>query len=1282
MPPTVPANRRRRVPTTLPELLAEQTANRPEDIAVIAGERTRTFAELAADSAGLAAFLQRHGVGADTPVGLFLDPGVELITGVWGVLRAGGAYLPLSPQYPANRLRYMLADARVDLVLTAEALRSEIAGFAPEGTRIVTVEEVARSALANALPSDGPRHDSLAYVIYTSGSTGTPKGVMIEHHAIVNQMRWLRRAHGLDADATVVAKTPMSFDAAQWELLACGVGSTVVLARAGAYRDPDALIETIRGHEVTTLQCVPTLLQALVDTGDLGTCTSLRRVFSGGEALSRRLAARCLDQLPGAELVNLYGPTECTVNTSAHRVDKDVIANGPNTVSIGAPAAGTSYHVLDEHRRPLAVGEVGELYIGGVQLARGYLRQPELTAQRFIDPGEHLGHQRLYRTGDLVYRNADGTVQFVGRVDNQVKLRGFRIELDEVRHAVEAHTWVRAAAAIVADDPRTGHQKLVTFVELDPAEASVMDQGEAGAHHRSKASKLQVKAQLDQLGCRDDADVDARTIIALPGTEATSRQRGRAFARKTYRFFDGGQVSIDDLLRTLRGPVSVARNRGLDELTLTELGEILRNFGQFHSDERLLPKYAYASPGALYATQLYLEAGEVAGLPDGVYYYHPARHVLVRMSGTSQAVTPGISVHFVGKNQAIEPVYTKNIQEVLEIEAGHMVGLFDAVLPGYGYGIGELTDACHNASVLGELDVAADDRYLGSVRIVPFAAAAPDDGTEMYVQSHPGRIPELPAGQYRYADGQLHRVADDLVERNDVIAINQAVYDRASFGITLRGRGGPEWARYLALGRTAQHLAMSGAAVGMMPSGYSSRTGDDLAAARKLATILADGADAPTYFILGGRISEEQRRSEGMREDIVHMKGPAELIRDDLTAELPDYMVPNAVRVVDRLPELANGKVDAAALARLEADAESIPLVAPRTPDEERIHAIWQQALDCESLSVRDDFFACGGNSLIAVSLVHRLNREFGCDLPMQVLFESPTIEALARTVSGRRPMRGSRLVRLSDAGAGPAMFCWPGLGGYPMNLRPLATALGADRPVYGVQAHGVNSGEQPYPTLADMAEHDVDLVRGTQAAGPYVLCGYSFGARLAFEVARRLEAAGERVEHLFLLAPGSPRIDGARATDTVAVPSYRDRAYLMVLFSVFAGRIDGPHLAECLAEVTDDDSFAAFIADRFPAFEPAQVRRIVRIVRDTYRMRGTALVADRLAAPVSVFTARGDQRSFIETPAGRMVADPAIVRLPAGHYRLLGEPHVERLAAMLRERLAGNDARADTLAS
>ncbi|MCX2952793.1 amino acid adenylation domain-containing protein [Lentzea sp. NEAU-D7] len=1252
------------------EMFGDAVAAHPDRVAVAGDDRSLTYRELAASVKTAASRLNAAGVAPDDCVGVFVEPSAELVVAVWSVVCAGGGYVPLSPDYPDERLRYMLHDARPRVVLTQRSLRARLAAIAPPGIEVVCVEEITRTT--GPVPARqwaAPRPEHLAYVIYTSGSTGVPKGVMVEHGAVANQLGWLHDVHGLGPGSVVLQKTPLSFDAAQWEVLAPACGATVVAGTPGLHRDPDRLVDTIVRHRVTTLQCVPTLLRALVDGGRATECTSLRQIGSGGETLTRSLADECLREVPWAELVNLYGPTECTINASAHVVSREELLDGPPAVPLGIPAHGTYFRVLDERCAPVSPGEIGELFIGGRQLARGYLGRPDLTAQRFVPDPFTPEPARLFRSGDLVRADADGTVHFVGRADNQVKLRGFRVELDEIRLAIEAHDWIRTAAVLVKPDARTGFENLVACIELDPRQAFLMDQGNHGAHHQSKASRLQVRAQLSNPGLRPQADLAGLPRVALPGREPTAAQRREVFARKTYRFYDGGEVTAADLLDVLNRRPAGSGSLRPEDVDAGTLGEVLRWFGQFHSGERLLPKYGYAAPGALYAVQLYLEVRGVAGLAAGHYYYHPVDHELVLVRPLAQAGPARLLVHCVGRRSVVEPVYRNNVDEVLEIETGHLAGLFEEILPRHGLGLRALG---LTAGIEDALGCAPDDHHTATFEIVAWQGGEPDLA-DLYVQVHPGGVADLSAGQYRHTGGELRRIADDLVLRRDVIAINQEVYDRARFGVTVIARADEPWRRYVDLGRVMQRISMNDAHLGFMSSGYSSASGNPLPSALKIDAVLrrCELPTGPSYFFVGGRISPEQRASEGMREDAVHMRGPAEIVRDDLAELLPDYMVPNKVVVFDALPVTANGKVDLRALLdseRTDAGPGDRPLTAPRTAAERRVAAAWSAALRCDDVSVHDDFFVLGGNSLIAVTLINRLNKEFGTAVPLQTLFEAPTVAGLAERFERGGAQAALRLIPLRPQGSAEPVFCWPGLGGYPMNLRPLARELGLDRPFYGVQARGVNPGETAHDSVAAAAAEDVAEIRARQPHGPYTLWGYSFGARLAFEAAHQLEQAGERVENLVLLAPGAPVVVLDGVPTTAVEGDYRDPAFVAILLSVFTGRIDHPCLPECLRTVHDDAGFAAFVARRFD-LDAELVGRITAVVRSTFEPEYTfaELRGRRLGAPVTIVKARGDDYSFLESHNGFTRRPPVVLRLNADHYSMLDHPDLAELVGVLR---------------
>lgn len=1257
--------------TTLPRLLLARSQKYADAIAISDSEGEYTYEATVMRAVGIAVCLRSRGATYNECVGLFLDSSADLPLAMWGILLSGAPYLPLATDYPQDRLAYMVKDAAVQLVVTNNRAMSKLDAILLPGVSVLNIDEI---PLATANEVDQVFSelveqdvDDLAYVIYTSGTTGKPKGVAISHRAIVSQMNWIASEGYLAHGDRIIQKTPVSFDAAQWELLGMCCGAHVVMGLPGVHRDPPELIKQIRRHGVTTLQGVPTLLQALTELPEFETCPSLHSVFSGGEALSRRLAKKLLDVLPGVRLVNLYGPTECTINATHYGVDESSFTGEWDVVPIGRAVGKLCCYVLNQHLEPVAPGETGELFVRGEQLANGYLFRPEQTDEKFPEvclPGTDC-NLRLYRTGDLVKFDGQGVLHFVGRRDNQVKYRGYRIELDEIRLAIENHEWVKSAAVFLTENQRTGQAQLVGAVELNPNEARLMDHGAAQSHHQTKSTRVQIRAQLSGGGYRSDASLADLPTTALLGKNETIAQRDRVFARKSYRFFHGGSVDKIDVQRWLDLQPDDGPRVTLGELDEAGLGEMLRYLGQFRSDERLLPKFAYASPGALYATQVYVELSGIAGLPSGVFYYHPAHHTLHRLSTTAVEARGGcLRLHFVGKVDAVREVYKNNILEVLEMETGHILGMLDHVLPEYGYAVGA---GLHDGAVMAALQCPAEHQYIGTYDVVPLASRIDDLAIDVYVQAHGTKVDGLNQGTYRRTHGELQKVSDFIVEQRHVIAINQQSYQRASGGISLVSRSESPWRQYIDLGRGLQRLQMNRIGFGTMSSGYSSKSGNALATSLRLNDIIASiGAPAgPSYFFLFGKITAEQSSHLGMNEDAVHMKGPAELIRADLFASLPDYMVPSRLVIVNQMPQSASGKVDIATLKQSEAfklDDRDRPVVAPRNAVEAAVCKIWRDEMGLEDVSISDNFFELGGDSLQAVSIAHAINDQFGTGLPIQVIFNAPTVEQLAGLIGGEVRNIGSRAVLLAGNGEQRHVFCWPGLGGYPMNLRRLGEAVTQNGRFYGIQSFGINACEAPFASIEAMAAADVEIIRGIQPTGPYDLWGYSFGARVAYEAAHQLEMQGESVRRLVLLAPGSPRLTHEEPTSRDEAALFSNKAFLTIALSVFSHDINEALTEQCLASVSSRDSFIAFAAQKFPAINGALLNAIINVVVVTYSPEYQISLGKKLLkCPIALWRAQGDGASFVSGGASAGL-DILERDLAVGHYAVLQPEGISEL--------------------
>ncbi|MBS0307894.1 MAG: amino acid adenylation domain-containing protein, partial [Proteobacteria bacterium] len=461
-----------RQPDRLHELFARQVKATPDAVAVSAGAAQLTFAELDARANRLAHYLIEKGVSGNSLIALCIERSLDMVVGMIAILKAGGAYVPLDPSYPQERLAYMLEHSQATLLITRPQLQAR---FDIPGVTAIVLDAQDPQAL-DAWPATPPAlavpKEAIAYVIYTSGSTGKPKGVTISHAAICNQMGWVLNQFPLQQNDRVFQKTPFSFDASVWEIWAPLVsGAQLVMAAPDGHRDVHYLVNALIEEKITVLQAVPALLRAMLSVPEIAKVTTLRRIFLGGEALPVDLAKQAL-HLAG-KVVNLYGPTECTINASSFDC-ATLPDQAQGYVPIGKPVSNTQFYVLDARHALVPVGVPGELYIAGAGLSSGYVHQPELTAERFIDNPFNRGDSpKLYKTGDLVRYTANGQLEFLARADEQIKIRGFRIELGEIEAVLARQAGVQdSAVAVKGGDVG---QRLVAYVVSDDEKMSLDD---------------------------------------------------------------------------------------------------------------------------------------------------------------------------------------------------------------------------------------------------------------------------------------------------------------------------------------------------------------------------------------------------------------------------------------------------------------------------------------------------------------------------------------------------------------------------------------------------------------------------------------------------------------------------------------------------------------------------------------------------------------------------------------------------------------------------------------
>ncbi|TER98992.1 non-ribosomal peptide synthase/polyketide synthase [Pseudomonas aeruginosa] len=547
-------------------LFEEQVERTPTAPALAFGEERLDYAELNRRANRLAHALIERGIGADRLVGVAMERSIEMVVALMAILKAGGAYVPVDPEYPEERQAYMLEDSGVQLLLSQSHLKLPLA----QGVQRIDLDRGAPwfEDYSEANPDIHLDGENLAYVIYTSGSTGKPKGAGNRHSALSNRLCWMQQAYGLGVGDTVLQKTPFSFDVSVWEFFwPLMSGARLVVAAPGDHRDPAKLVALINREGVDTLHFVPSMLQAFLQDEDVASCTSLKRIVCSGEALPADAQQQVFAKLPQAGLYNLYGPTEAAIDVTHWTC----VEEGKDAVPIGRPIANLACYILDGNLEPVPVGVLGELYLAGRGLARGYHQRPGLTAERFV-ASPFVAGERMYRTGDLARYRADGVIEYAGRIDHQVKLRGLRIELGEIEARLLEHPWVREAAVLAVDG-----KQLVGYVVL---ESEGGDWREAlAAHLAASLPEYMVPAQwlaLERMPLSPNGKLDRK---ALPAPEVSVAQAGysaprnaveRTLAEIWQDLLGVERVGLDDNFFSLGGDsivsiqvVSRARQAGL-----------------------------------------------------------------------------------------------------------------------------------------------------------------------------------------------------------------------------------------------------------------------------------------------------------------------------------------------------------------------------------------------------------------------------------------------------------------------------------------------------------------------------------------------------------------------------------------------------------------------------------------------------------------------------------------------------------------------------------------------
>lgn len=998
-------------------LIQERAEQTPDAPAVEFDGQRLTYGSINARANQMAHHLLNRNLEQETLVGLCLDRSPAMVVALLGVLKAGCAYLPLDPTHPRARRQAVLADSQAPLLLTEARWASDFGGSSAQVLCIDTMFDSLESE-STENPTTDASADQLAYVIYTSGSTGRPKGVEVTHRSVTNCLRSLTTSLGTNSEDVFLAVTTIAFDIAAVELLfPLLLGAKTVIIDRAAATNGALLMERLVTSAATVMQGTPSTWKLLLAAGWRG--DRRLKLLCCGEALHRNLADQLLPR--GAALWNLYGPTETTIFSSLHRVAEAVPADGETTVPIGSPIANTQMYILGSDGTPVPPGATGELYIGGLGLARGYRRCPDLTIAHFVP--NHLGEdegERLYKTGDLARRRPDGLLEYLGRVDQQVKIRGYRVEPAEVEATLMEHPGVGSAAVLVGQDSVGGSRLLAYVVPASRISGQTSEDGPEGRI----AEWQRVYSDIYRRG-GPSADPSLNTAgwkssyTGQPLPEAEMKEWvdhtvSRILALRPQRVLE---IGCGTGMLLFRIAPSCSHYRAVD-VSREALDYVARQMDAFDSESwhvDLLQRAAHAFDDSE------RESYDLVVINSVTQHFPSLGYLIDVLEKCVRAVRPGGAI-FIG-----------------DIRSLPLLRVFHASVQLYK---AASSDSREQLRQRVEQQVLQEDQLLLDPGLFRALQARWPEIARVRLQLKGGRYPnEMTRFRYDvtlFIHGEGSPALDggptiDWIEgssdlREVACALEQ---DRPPYlslrGVTNRRLWGDlRTAEWLA-GRTGQEARTAGEWKQLLPAAPQggidfqdlSDTGDEFG--YEVECLRSTFGAEPRLDVVFQRKALVARpsRSLGRGDELAH-QAPGEqswerfandpfrgagarqllpALRGFLATRLPEHMIPSTFALVDALPLNHNGKVDRTALCapsdlRQQLSVEYTP---PRREIEKRIMTVWQDVLQISRIGIFDNFFDLGGNSLLAGETLARLQRSHMGQLSIVDLFDHPTVHSIAK---------------------------------------------------------------------------------------------------------------------------------------------------------------------------------------------------------------------------------------------------------------------------------------------
>ncbi|MEC3879883.1 non-ribosomal peptide synthetase [Parapedobacter sp. 10938] len=1103
------------------KLIAQSAHENAERTAVIFENRRINYRQLESQTNQFAHYLSSIGVKKGMVVGVAMDRSIEMLVALVGIAKSGGVYLPLDPEYPEERIEFMLQDSTAKYLVTDKHHKGR---WGSEVSIIIFGDIQANLDIQQTTPPSIPiTGEDLVYLLYTSGSSGKPKGVQIKHSNLLNFLLSMQRQPGIQRADVVFNITTISFDIAGLELyLPLTVGATLVLSDQETTRDGRAILRSLSDRQVTLMQATPSTWRMMLDAGWEHRIPL--KALCGGEPFPIELADKLLDRCQA--VWNMYGPTETTIWSTI----KEITRADNGLITVGNPIANTTVHILDEHHVPVAIGGIGELFIAGDGVAKGYLNRPELNKERFIaDPADECS--AMYATGDLGKIVSNGEIQCLGRKDNQVKIRGHRIELGEIEYQLSTLRGIKEAIVDAKPTPQ-GDTQLVAYVIADRDDKSddsdsvswkdrwdtIYDTGVEfnksanleehqidGSIYRQLENSEELKLQADEW-LKESVDrirkIGAERILEV-GSGAGQILFGVAPFTSYYLATDYAHTAIDKLSEQL---VAHPDKWGHVEAK-TAPADDFSGIPAASLDLVLVNSVAQYFPDANYFLKVIENATKVVK-PGGCIFIGDMQgknslemcHAIDQFKRSSDTATLSRFQEVVKNRVRIEEELVADpgffyllptlIPAITAVDVQLRKGLLLNETTNYHFDIWLYVNSTHQ-TIVSEIDHTWDD-------------VKTEDRVRHLLTTHTGKTISITGIPNK-------RTAKDF--------LLSTILQQPETGQKTIGEIKPQ---------------VEAESTGFLPDtfwaigekyGYDTRV--------RWSTDGTDGCFEAIFLpptvknVVPATMAQLNTSTKKAIDFVRQPKAdeatsvPAELIKswkNELSKVLPDYMVPAHYVAVKQFPLTPNKKVDRKALPAIDWQQQRLGGNLPKTDTEKLVASIWEDCLGITNISLDDNFFELGGHSLIAVKLMATIEKEFGKRLPLVSLFKYPTIKQLSKLLEDSQVTTNwESLVPIKPTGNKPPLYVVHGIGLNVLFFQRAANYLNPEQPVFALQAKGLDGSLLSGQTIEEIAADYIDEIQKHSPKGPYALSGYSYGGMVAVEMAKQLKQMGKEVTFLGL---------------------------------------------------------------------------------------------------------------------------------------------------------------------